>query len=531
MDQQNTQNNTNNTSFDTQTEDVAYIDLSQKVIPKDVLEMIPEHIARHYQAVAFDFKNSILSVAMIDPGDQEAIEVIKKRINYPIKRYLATNADINHVLAQYPSVQKELEQFEETTVPENAIVVEQPQEPIEVDASESAPASRIVEKLLIRAIQERASDIHFEPMEQSLNVRFRVDGMLKKIVNLPKAIQPSVVTRLKILSNLKIDEQRLPQDGRFQTIIDQNKVDVRVSSLPTVNGEKIVLRLLNKSTNLMNIDSIGIEPNTLQIVKNNLSKSHGMILITGPTGSGKSTTLYAMLTSIMKETINVITLEDPVEYRIDTINQAQINPDIEFTFARGLRAILRQDPDVIMVGEIRDKETASIAIHSALTGHLVLSTLHTNSAAGAIPRMIDMGIEPFLITSSLNAVIAQRLTRKLCNKCRKPAELTQDTIKTIQEEIQAMPEPYRKTISQNLTFYSAQGCDQCNNSGYKGRIGIYEIFDLIPEIAQIISKQTSTDQLEKVARENGMLSMKQDGLLKAMSGLTTIEEVWRVTKE
>lgn len=517
-----------NTPTNIKAENVGYVDLSQKTIPKEILELVPEHIALHYQAVPFELQDNVLSIAMTDPGDQEAIEVIKKRTNYEIKRFLSTNADINHVVSQYPSVQKELEQFEQES---NKEIEPTEQISAELDTSENSPAARVVEKLLVRAVQERASDIHFEPMEGSLIVRFRVDGMLKKIVSLPKSLQPSVITRLKILSNLKLDEQRLPQDGRFQTQIDQSKVDIRVSSLPTVNGEKVVLRLLNKSSNLLGLESIGIEKNSLNVLKNNLTKSHGMILITGPTGSGKSTTLYSMLNAIMKETINIITLEDPVEYRIDTINQAQVNSEINFTFARGLRAILRQDPDVIMVGEIRDKPTANISIHAALTGHLVLSTLHTNNAAGAIPRMIDMGIEPFLITSSLNAVIAQRLTRKLCEKCKVPAQITPETQTIIDSEIKSLPPIYLSSIKQNLTFFSAKGCDQCDNSGYQGRIGIYEVFELIPEIAQIISGKVSINDLDKAARAKGMISMRQDGILKASSGLTTIEEIWRVTKE
>lgn len=541
----NTSNQTNSSILSKQTnqatgtnqsykvENVTYLDLSQVTVSKQILELIPEHLARHYQAVAIDLNDKILSIAMTDPGDQEAIEAIKKRTGYSIFKYLATSADINHILSQYPSVQKELEQFEQNNTGEEKVIVEEDNEEEiqEIDASESAPAARVVEKLLIRAVQERASDIHYEPMEQSLVVRFRIDGMLKKIVTLPKALQPSVISRLKILSNLKLDEQRLPQDGRFQTIVDDLKVDIRVSSLPTVNGEKIVLRLLNKSSSLLGLDSINIEPIQLQTIKNNLTKSHGMLLITGPTGSGKSTTLYAMLTAIMKETINIVTLEDPVEYRIDTINQSQVNSEINFTFAKGLRSILRQDPDVIMVGEIRDKETASISIHSALTGHLVLSTLHTNSAAGAIPRMIDMGIEPFLITSSLNTVIAQRLTRKLCEKCRNKANLNPETSQIINNEISNLSDQYKKMLPQELTFFQAVGCDQCNNTGYKGRIGIYEVFDLNPEIAQIINKQVSTDQLNEIAIKNNMLTLKQDGIIKAIQGLTTIEEIWRVTKE
>lgn len=509
------------------TSSIGFIELNGKTIPKKILELVPEHIARHYQIVPITIdKENNLHVAMIDPEDQEAIEVVKKRTGYNIKKNLTTINDINYVLGQYSNVQSELAKID------FEIENEEKQKKTEnIDLSENSPAAQIVEKLLIKAAQEKASDVHFEPMEKELMIRFRKDGMLKKIVSLPKEIQPGVITRLKILASLRLDEQRLPQDGRFQITLGSAKIDLRVSSLPTVNGEKVVLRLLNKEIGILKLDQVEIEKRSLAVLRDNLSKSHGMILVTGPTGSGKSTTLYAMLAEIMNEKINIITLEDPVEYRIETINQAQVNMEIGFTFAKGLRSILRQDPDVIMVGEIRDEETASISIHSALTGHLVFSTLHTNSAAGAIPRMIDMGVEPFLIASSVNCVMAQRLARKICSHCKIQATLNPEVMQSIQQEISTIPEIYRKELPPEITFYKGKGCDQCQNTGYSTRIGLYEILDVTPTIIEKISKNTSTDQIFEVAIKEGMLTLKQDGLIKAINGLTTIEEVWRVTKE
>lgn len=510
---------------------IPYIDLSKTTITKKVLGFLPEHVARHYQVVPIEEKDNKLVVAMIDPEDREAIEFIRKKTGKELDLRICTQADLNHVFDQYSGISGELKQIVDSVEDEDIKdpKTKQTNKVAEDEILENAPAAKVVQSLVQRAVREGASDIHIEPTETEIIVRFRVDGVLKKVISLPIEILPAIVSRVKILSNMKIDETRLPQDGRFQIMLDQAAVDFRISTFPTVNGEKIVARILDKSGGILTLDQLGLKGSALTKVENGIHKAHGMILVTGPTGSGKTTTLYAVIQKLMSVTTNIVTLEDPVEYRIATINQGQVKADIGFSFASGLRSILRQDPDIIMIGEIRDYETADMAVHSALTGHIVLSTLHTNDAAGAVPRLIDMKVEPFLINSSLNAIIAQRLCRKICEDCKEPIQLDAGTMSEIQHEIDILPT--QETKPTKIEFFHGKGCDNCDQTGYKGRVGIYEVFELTNDIKALVAKKVSGSELAELAIKNGMVTMRQDGIIKAIEGITTIEEIWRVTKE
>jgi len=510
--------------------DISYVDLRSHKIPKEILAKIPEYIARLYQAIPVEEKNGKLIVAMVDPEDYQAIEFIKKKTGAEIKPALATQEDIGHVLEQYSEFESEIAQEIKKATPEKETKTKEDQE--EDIAKAEAPTSRAVQSILKRAVLSEASDIHIEPYEKEVIVRFRIDGVLQEVVSLPKSIQPAVISRIKILGNLKIDETRLPQDGRFGLTVNKRKIDFRLSVFPTVYGEKAVMRILDKSGGVLTLEELGFRGEAFSRLNDAISKSHGMILVTGPTGSGKSTTLYAVLGKLNKEGVNIITLEDPVEYQIKGINQGQVRTDIGFTFAKGLRSIVRQDPDIIMVGEIRDLETAEMAVHAALTGHVVLSTLHTNDAAGAVPRMIDMGVEPFLVTSSVNTVVAQRLTRKVCEHCKQKEPIADEILTEIKQELAKLPEKEKKELdNREMVFYKGKGCTACNNIGYKGRVGIFEVFALTEPMRNLILKKVSSQELATKAISEGMITMKQDGILKALDGITTVEEVWRVTRE
>ncbi len=371
------------------------------------------------------------------------------------------------------------------------------------------------------AVNKKASDIHIEPAEKFLRIRFRIDGILRDIIKLPLDEQPAIISRIKILSNLKIDESRIPQDGRFDAKTGNHQIDLRVSTLPTIHGEKAALRILDKSLKMYTLEDLGVTGHNLKILLENIDKPYGIVLSTGPTGSGKSTTLYAVLSRISTASVNIITLEDPVEYELPGLNQCQIKPKIGFTFANGLRSVLRQDPNIIMVGEIRDSETASLATHAALTGHLVLSTLHTNDATGALPRLINMGVEPFLITSSINCIIGQRLVRRLCDHCKRPAHIPEPVLKEIESELAKfnLPKPYK--------FFEGRGCPECDQ-GYKGRIGIFEVLPMTEKIETLAIARKPASEIKNTAIQEGMITMKQDGLIKAIKGITTVNEVLRV---
>lgn len=524
------------TPFKVETPDISFADLSNMTVSKEILQQIPEKIAKKYKVVPIEEKDSALIVAMVDPEDLEAKELIKKQVKKPIITRLASEDDINFILDQYNGLETEVKEAIETADEEEkkdaVIESKKGSEDLIESASDNAPAARIVTSLLRRAIRDKASDIHIEPSEKEVEVRFRIDGVLEKKISLPLDIEPAVVSRIKILSDLKIDEQRLPQDGRFSINFESRQIDFRISTMPVANGEKIVMRVLDKMTGILTIEQLGIRGSGLETLKNNIEKSHGMTLVTGPTGSGKTTTLYALIDKLYNEGVNIVTLEDPIEYRMPGINQSQVNAEIKYTFASGLRSIVRQDPDIIMIGEIRDKETAEMAVHAALTGHIVLSTLHTNNATGAAPRLMDMGVEPFLLTSALNVVIGQRLARKICEDCKEEIKVPEIEKGKIQAEIDKMPEKERQEIAKKeLKFFHGKGCKNCGNSGYKGRIGLYEVFGMSESIKEMILAKKPSSVIQEEAIKNGMVTMLQDGVLKVVDGITSVEEIWRITKD
>ena len=535
---------------------IPFIDLTQADIPKEIIEIIPEPVARKYQVVAFKKTGRELKVAMIDPGDLQILDFIRKKTGLEITSCLTNKESIKHVLKQY---QKSLEaefgdiiQNEEKS--EGEILTGDKISEFEkkgekgIDLKKEAedmPIVKIVDTLLKHAIVEGASDVHIEPEEKDVVARYRVDGILHDAMTLPLKVLPGIIARIKILANLKIDEHRLPQDGRFKIETPDYKVAFRVSVLPVFDGEKVVMRLLDESSKNLNLEQIGFSKKDLKIVKSSIKKPNGMILVTGPTGSGKTTTLYTILSILNTPEVNISTLEDPVEYRMPRINQTQINPKIGLSFASGLRALLRQDPDIIMVGEIRDHETAEMAIHSALTGHLVLSTLHTNNAAGTLPRLLEMGIESFLLASTTNVIIAQRLVRKICPNCKKSYHLDEAMFEKLSEQynleaiarvlekrkiIKGPIKDYKKALL-GLEFFRGEGCSRCHQRGYKGRAGVFEVMKITDEIKKLLDKSAGAEILEEKAIEEGMNTIVQDGFAKAAQGITSIEEVMRVTKE
>jgi len=520
---------------------IPFVNLEKELVSPEVLKIIPEPIARSHNIVTFRKKGQDLEVAMLDPEDLRMIEFIKKTTNLRILPRLTDPESIKNVLRQY---QKTLEvEFGEIIKKEIGVIKPIKEELVEEKAelqkiAEELPIIRIVETLLKHAILQRASDIHIEPTEKEVLVRYRIDGILRDAMTLPKIAASGIVARVKVLSNLKLDEHRLPQDGRFKIETEDYRYSIRVSVLPVFNGEKIVMRLLSETAKAFTLEQLGLRNEALERVQDNLRKPVGMILVTGPTGCGKTTTLYSMMEILNDPGVNISTIEDPVEYRMPRINQTQVNPKIDLTFASGLRSLVRQDPDIIMVGEIRDSETASLAINAALTGHLVLSTLHTNSAAGAIPRLIDMKVEPFLLSSTLNCILAQRLVRKLCPEKEKyflkESELENiakycnlDKILKILKEEKIVQ---KKASWKNIPFYRPKKSEGCPE-GYQGRIGIFEVLPVTETIKEMIVKQTTSDQIQEQARKEGMRTMLEDGFVKTAQGITSIEEVLRVIIE
>ena len=511
------------------------IDLKGVSIRKDILFLIPEPIAQAHEIIAFNADAKGLKIATTDPTDLQTIEFLKKKLNQELEINLATPKTIKDALKQYhQSLEAEFQDLKEDQEEEKT-----GQELKQL--AEDLPIIRVVDTLLEYAIFEEASDIHIEPTEKNVIIRYRIDGILKEVMAFPKTITAGLIARIKVLANLKLDEHRLPQDGRFKISSPQYKVAFRVSIIPVYDGEKVVLRLLNESTKVLSLEDLGLQKKPLEILKSNILKPHGIILVTGPTGSGKTTTLYTIMNILNKPEVNIATIEDPIEYRMPRINQSQVNPKIEFTFAKGLRSLLRQDPNIIMVGEIRDTETAEIAVHSAMTGHLVLSTVHTNDAATTPQRMINMGIESYLISSTTNLIIAQRLIRKICKNCIYSYNLDKAMIEQLDKHFDLkkvlqflIDQGFLSKAKANLDsvlFYKGKGCKQCGNSGYKGRLGIYELMEITPKIAELITAKASTESLEAVALEQGMMTLTQDGFMKALSGITSVEEVLRVTQE
>ena len=521
---------------------VPFVNLEKEIVAPEILKIIPEPIARSHNIVAFRKKGNDLEVAMLDPEDLRTIEFIKKTTPLRILPRLTTQESIKNILRQY---QKTLEaEFGEIIKKEVGVITPiKEEEVIEEKAelqkmAEELPVIRIVDTLIKHAILQRASDIHIEPMEKEVVVRYRIDGILRDAMTLPKISAPGIVARVKVLSNLKLDEHRLPQDGRFKVETEEYKYSIRVSVLPVFDGEKIVMRLLPETAKAYTLEGLGLRNESLEKIQDNLRKPVGMILVTGPTGCGKTTTLYAMMEILNTPGVNISTVEDPIEYRMPRINQTQVNPKIGLTFASGLRALVRQDPDILMVGEIRDNETAGLAINAALTGHLVLSTLHTNTAAGALPRLIDMQAEPFLISSTLNVILAQRLVRKLCEEKEKyylkESELKNlarycdlnRILEILREEKLVKP----KQTFNKIPFFRPKPTKDCPE-GYKGRIGIFEVLPVTETIKDLIVKQATADQVQAQAQKEGMRTMIEDGFIKAAQGITSIEEVLRVIIE
>lgn len=518
---------------------VPYINLKDQTVRKDILFTIPEPIAYTHFMVAFDKTDKELKIATIDADNLEIFEFLRKKTGLTISVHIASHEDIKNILKQYHKSLKA--KFDDLTSSQKNITTDPGVKSDLQQLAQDIPIVRLVDTLLEYAIYREASDIHIEPEEKDVIVRYRIDGVLHDIMTLPKPSQPGIIARIKILSNLKVDEHRLPQDGRFKISSKEYNVSFRVSIIPTFDGEKIVMRLLNEKMQILNLEQLGFQPGSLEIMKRNVKKPHGMILVTGPTGSGKTTTLYTVLGNLNTPEVNISTVEDPVEYRMERVNQTQVNSKIGLTFAIGLRSLLRQDPDIIMVGEIRDEETANIAIHSAMTGHMVLSTLHTNDAVTTIPRMGEMGVPAFLLSNTLNVIVAQRLVRKICTNCLQSYNLDPENIKDLGNDIdldKMLARLEKEKIISNassgfasLLFYRGKGCNKCGNTGYKGRTGLYETLEITPEISEMILKKAGPEEIRKKAKENGMLSMIEDGFIKAINSMTTIEEIMRVTKE
>lgn len=520
---------------------VPYVELQKETIPQEVLQIIPEPIAKKYSIIAFERGKKELKVAMLNPEDIQTIDFIRKKTGLRIITCLTSRESIEAILKQYS---KSLKAEFGDIINKNADEVSEDENKEDLEKiAQGLPIIRIVDTLIKHAILQNASDIHIEPDEKEVRVRYRIDGILHEAMTLPKQVRDGIIARIKVLSNLKLDEHRIPQDGRFKIERDGLKISFRVSILPIFDGEKIVMRLLNESSKGLTLEGMGLDGTGLEVIHREIKKPNGMILVTGPTGSGKTTTLYTVMDILNTPEVNISTIEDPVEYRMPRVNQTQIHPKVGLTFAAGLRSLLRQDPDIIMVGEIRDNETMEMAIHAAMTGHLVLSTLHTNSAAGTLPRLLDMGAEPFLIASTVNVVIAQRLVRKLCPDCRKEYNLSEKELKALNdsfnmEEILKVAqggENTRETVKGkkswlDIKLYKAQGCEQCRG-GYRGRLGIFEVLGIDDEVRKLISQKATSEELENFARSKGMITMVEDGFIKVIQGLTSVEEILRVTKE
>lgn len=521
---------------------IPFVNLEGEKIDPKVLGIIPEPIARKNNIVAFKKSGSNLEVAMLDPEDLETIEFIRKKADLKILPRLTNTASIKYVLAQYQkSLEAEFGEIIKGEVGEVLAIAKEGETPSMEDlkkAAEELPIVRIVDTLIRHAIFQRASDIHIEPMEKEVLVRYRIDGILHDAMVLPKQVAPGIVARIKVLSNLRLDEHRLPQDGRFKVETADYRYSLRVSVLPVFNGEKVVMRLLAETAKGFTLEELGFHGESLEVLHKNIKKPLGMILATGPTGSGKTTTLYTILSILNIPGVNISTVEDPIEYQMPRVNQTQVRPDIGFSFATGLRSLVRQDPDIIMVGEIRDTETASLAVNAALTGHLVLSTLHTNSASGALPRLLDMQVEPFLIASTVNAIIGQRLVRRLCAGATK-YNLSEAELKKLSEDVdlervleflkkEKIVSP--KAVWKDIPFYKPKSNQDCPD-GYSDRIGIHEVLRMTPTIKQLLMQNSTADQIEDQAKKEGMIAMVEDGIMKCVQGFTTIEEVFRVTTE
>lgn len=520
---------------------VPYVNLTNSMVDQKVLSALPSDVAERYMAVPLAEVQNRLAVAMIDANNVQAVDYLASRIQRPLKVFMASEAGVRHVLDQYKTDLSSVDVAADVSQKEAA---EEASGDIKTIVQDS-PISRALSTILEYAVKSRASDIHIEPLEKALNIRCRIDGVLREVMQLPKSIEPALVSRIKILSNLKIDEHRVPQDGQFAVKVAAKEVDLRIAVSPVVWGEQVVIRLLDKTGNSFDLEQMGYAGRALRTIRKGVKRPNGMVLTSGPTGSGKSTSLYALIKEVKDDTVNIVTLEDPVEYKMDGVNQIQVNADVGLTFASGLRSILRQDPDIVMVGEMRDSETANLGVQAALTGHLVFSTLHTNSAAGVLPRLLDLEVEPFLIASTVNTIIGQRLVRRVAPRrdayWSTPLE-TQSMLQTIghllpktKDDVARISEDlgYKDLPLANQTAYTlVKGHDTpATPRGYTGRAGLYEVMDVTPEVQGLITTRASSLQIQNVAIQQGMITMRQDGYLKALTGLTTLEEVNRVTSD
>lgn len=509
---------------------IPFISLSATSFSPLAISMIPRAVAERFSLIPFlfDDKTRTLSVAMSNPVDLEALEFVRQKTGLNLKTFATSVDDVKEAITQ---------QYSQEIVGEVGEAVRQAEEQDKtrtIDSKEiaeiikEAPIAKIVSTILEYAVSSRASDVHIEPQEERIRVRYRIDGILYDKLSLPKTVQEAVVSRIKILSDMKIDEHRTPQDGRFNFKVDKEEVDLRISVMPTTFGEKIVMRLLRKSGGIPTLPELGLNGTSLKNLESAILRPHGIIIVCGPTGSGKTTTLYAVLEKLNTTRVNIMTLEDPVEYQMQGVNQVQINPAVGLTFATGLRSFLRQDPNIILVGEVRDNETTELAIQASLTGHLVFSTLHTSDAAGAIPRLTNLGAEPFLLSSTLNAVVGQRIVRRVCPTCKEgysPLRQITDEMRKVLGQL------FPKTNESEIKLYKGKGCDKCAGSGYLGRIGIYEVLPVSSKLSNLILERPGISVIQKLAVEEGMITMKQDGYMKVLSGITTPEEVIRVAQE
>ena len=522
---------------------IPYVNLENTTIPQDVLDFIPLDIAERNMAVPIAEVQGRLAIAMLDAMNIQSVDYLSTLIQRPIKVFMASQESIKHILDQYKTDLSGVDALAENI--DSQEVQAQENKRVFQTIVQDSPISKALNTILEYAVRAKASDIHIEPLEKSLKIRCRIDGVLREIMNLPKSIEPALVSRIKILSSLKIDEHRIPQDGQFAVAVGDKEVDLRIAISPVVWGEQVVIRLLDKTGSSFDLEEMGYAGRALRTIRKGISMPNGMVLTSGPTGSGKSTSLYALIKEIKDDSVNIITLEDPVEYKMDGVNQIQVNAEVGLTFAAGLRSILRLDPDIVMVGEIRDGETANLGVQAALTGHLVFSTLHTNSAAGILPRLIDMGIEPFLIASTVNTIIGQRLVRRVAAKRNayqsSPIE-TQSIKETVGHLLPKTPEEVAKVsadlgyknlpLANQESYTLVKGRDTPQTpGGYQGRAGIYEVMEVSENIQQLIIKRATAHEVQKVAMQEGMITMKQDGYLKALAGITTLEEVNRVASD
>lgn len=506
---------------------IPYLSLLETTFSPIAINFISRPVAERFQLIpfAYDEKNKILSVAMTDPTDIEAVQFIGHKTGLKIKVFAASSGEVIKSISQ--QYQHKLVGEVDDAIKETESMNQKIADAADASATiKEAPIAKIVSTILDYAVTSRSSDVHIEPQEDGMRVRYRIDGILYDRLSLPKSVQDAIISRIKILAELKIDEHRLPQDGRFNFKVGDKEVDLRISSLPTVNGEKIVMRLLRKSGGIPTLVDLGFNSAALKNLEASILRPHGIIIVCGPTGSGKTTTLYSILSRLNTSRVNIMSLEDPVEYQIPGVNQVQVNPVAGLTFASGLRSFLRQDPNVILVGEIRDTETTDLALQAALTGHLVFSTLHTSNAAGALPRLLDLGAEKFLLASTMNAIVGQRILRKICSSCKEEYIPSAQIIDEVKKDLgKLFPE------DKDIKMYKGKGCGDCGQTGYYGRIGMYEVFIISSEVAQIMLQNPDSASMEQRAISEGMITMKQDGFLKVLKGITTIEEVLRVAQE